>query len=60
MLISSSTPTAVNVLLLSMEFENHPDFAARSVLYSTLLSPITVTLVVFLAQSGLIPQLAMS
>jgi len=59
LLIGSSTPTAVNVLLLSMEFDNHPEFAARAVLYSTLLSPVTLTLTIFLAQGGLLSQLAL-
>lgn len=59
LLISTSTPTAVNCMLLCMEFDNHPDYAARVVLYSTLLSPITVTLVVFLAQSNLLPGFRM-
>jgi len=54
LLISSASPTAVNCMLLCLEFDNHPDFAARAVLYSTLLAPVTVTLVVFLAQSGLL------
>jgi malate permease and related proteins len=54
MLISTSTPTAVNAMLLCMEFDNHPNYVARCVFYSTLLSPVTVTLVVFLAQSGLV------
>lgn len=53
-LLSTATPTAVNCLLLCVEFDNHPDFVARSVFYSTVLSPVTVTLVVLLAQSGLI------
>lgn len=53
--ISAATPTAVNCLLLCIEFDNHPDLAARIVLYTTLLSPITVTLVIFLARSGWIP-----
>jgi predicted permease len=55
LLIASSTPTAVNCMLLCLEFDNHPDYAARAVFYSTLLSPVTVTLVIFLAQSGLLP-----
>jgi hypothetical protein len=55
LLISSASPTAINCMLLCMEFDNHPDFAARAVLYSTLLSPITVTLVVFFAQSHVLP-----
>ena len=55
LLISSSTPTAVNAMLLCLEFDNHPAYAARAVFYSTLLSPITVTLVIFLSTSGLLP-----
>ncbi len=60
LLISTTTPTAVNAMLLSMEFDNHPDFLARSVFYSTLISPLTVTAVVFIAQSGLLGPLRMS
>ncbi len=52
LLISTAMPTAVNCLLLCMEFDNHPAFVARSVFYSTLLSPITVTLTILLAHSG--------
>ncbi|MCK4276745.1 MAG: AEC family transporter, partial [Phycisphaerae bacterium] len=52
MLVASCTPTSVNSMLLCLEFDNHPDYAARAVFYSTLFSPITVTLVIFLAQSG--------
>ena len=55
LLISSASPTAINCMLLCLEFDNHPDFAAKAVLYSTLLSPITVTLVVFFAQSHILP-----
>ena len=55
LLISSATPTAVNCMLLCLEFENHPDFAARAVFYSTLLSPITVTLTILLAQGKFLP-----
>ena len=55
LLISTSTPTAVNCMLLCLEFDNHPDYAAKAVFYSTLLSPLTVTLVIFLAQSGMLP-----
>ena len=58
LLISTTSPTAVNCMLLCMEFDCHPDYAARAVFYSTLLSPITVTLVIFLARSGLMPQVA--
>jgi malate permease and related proteins len=57
-LISMTTPTAVNAMLLCLEFDNHPDFAARAVFYATLLSPLTVTLFVFLAQSDWLPGFA--
>jgi predicted permease len=53
--ISTATPTAVNTMLLCAEFDNHPTFVAKSVFYSMLLSPITVTLVIFCARSGSIP-----
>ncbi|HET6427380.1 MAG TPA: AEC family transporter [Phycisphaerae bacterium] len=59
LLISTSMPTAVNCMLLCLEFDNHPDYAARAVFYSTLLSPITVTLTIFLAQSNLLPGFGM-
>lgn len=52
LLISTAMPTSVNCLLLCIQFENHPDFVARSVFYSTLLSPFTATLTILLAQSG--------
>jgi hypothetical protein len=55
MLISTTSPTAVNCMLLAMEFDNHPDYAARAVFYSTLLSPITVTLVIWAAQGNVLP-----
>ena len=58
LLISCATPTAVNAMLLCMEFDAHPNFIARSIFYSTLLSPITVTLTIFLAQSGLLERLS--
>ena len=54
LLISTSSPTAVNCMLLCLEFDNHPDYAAKAVFYSTLLSPITVTGVIYLAQSGVL------
>ena len=55
LLIASSAPTAVNCMLLCLEFDNNPDYAATAVFYSSLLSPITGTLVIFLARGGLLP-----
>lgn len=59
LLISAATPTAVNCMLLCLEFENNPDFAARAVFYSTLLSPVTLTLTIFFAQGNLLPGFAL-
>ena len=59
LLVSTATPTAVNAALLCLQFGNHPDYLARTVFHSTLLSAVTVTLVVFLAQGGFLNQLAM-
>jgi malate permease and related proteins len=50
LLISTTTPTSVNSLLMCLQFGNHPDFIARSVFYSTLISPITVAVVVLLVR----------
>ncbi len=60
LLIGTATPTAVNCMLLCLEFDNHPDYAARAVFHSTLLSPLTVTLVVFLAQGNFLPGFAIT
>jgi predicted permease len=49
LLISTSFPTAVNSALLALEFDNEPEFAAAAVFYSTLLSGITVSIVIFVA-----------
>jgi predicted permease len=57
LLISTTTPTAVNALLLSVEFRSNPDYTARAVFYSTLLSPITVTLGILLAQGDFLQRL---
>jgi hypothetical protein len=57
LLLSTATPTAVNCALLCLEFDNHPDYAANAVFFSTLLSPLTVTLVIFLARGGLLAAL---
>jgi hypothetical protein len=43
-------PTAVNVALTSMEFDNNPEFASQAVLTSTVFSAVTLTIVIILAQ----------
>lgn len=47
-IISSAAPTAVNSVLLAIQYDSEPDFASQAVFLSTLISPITVSFVVFL------------
>ncbi len=51
LMMSSSVPTALNTALIAMERDNYPDFAAQTVLYATLLSPLSLTCVVFLSRT---------
>jgi predicted permease len=48
-LIASSTPTAINTALLSIETKGDSDFAMQTVTIATLLSAVTMTTVVYLA-----------
>ena len=48
-LISASTPTAVNTAFLSVECGGDSDFAVQTVTVATLLSAVTMTTVVYLA-----------
>lgn len=48
--IASSYPTSRNSALFALEYNNHPEYAAQSVLLSTLLSSITVTIAVYLSK----------
>jgi predicted permease len=48
--VSTSFPTAVNSALLAMEYDNEPDFAASVVFYSTLISSVTVSVVIYLVK----------
>jgi len=57
LIVSASVPTAVNVMLLCLEFDNNPDYAARAVFYSTMLSPVTVTLTIFIAKGNFLAHL---
>ncbi len=59
LLIGSAVPSSVNSALLCLQFNNHPNYVAKTVFYSTLLSALTVTVVIFLAQGGFLRQLAM-
>lgn len=50
LMMSSAVPTALNTALIAVERDNQPQFASQTVLYSTLLSPITLTFVVYLSR----------
>jgi len=50
LLISSSVPTAVNTSLIAVEFHNEPDFASQVVFTTTLLSALTMSVVIYIAQ----------
>ena len=48
--IASAMPTSLNSAVIAQEYKSHPDFAAQIVLFSTIFSSITVTLVIYFAQ----------
>lgn len=50
LLIGSAMPTSVNSAVIAQEYDNHPALAAQIVLFSTLISAITVSLVIYLAR----------
>ncbi len=50
MLISCSVPTAVNTVLVAVECDNHPGFAAQEVMVSTIYSSVTLSLAIYLAR----------
>lgn len=49
-LIASAAPTAINTIVLSIEYKNEPDFCSQAVFTSTLLSAVTVSATIYLAQ----------
>lgn len=48
--IASAMPSSVNSAIIAQEYENEPEFAAQTVLVTTLLSVVTVTLVIYLSK----------
>jgi len=50
LLVSTSVPTAVNTVLLAIELDNEPEYAASAVFLSTLLSALSVSVVIYLAR----------
>src|SRR5690625_2154489 len=50
LLIGSAMPTSVNSAVIAQEYDNEPELAAQIVLFSTLLSAITVSAFIYLAR----------
>jgi len=50
LVIAAAAPAAVNTVLVGLEFENEPDFAASMVFYSTVFSAVTVAMTIFLVR----------
>lgn len=50
LVIASAGPSAVNTVLISLEFKNEPDFAASAVFLSTMLSGVTVAVTILLVR----------
>lgn len=50
LLIGSAMPTSVNSAVIAQEYDNHPTLAAQIVLFSTIISAVTVSLVIYLAR----------
>lgn len=48
--IGSAMPTSVNSAVIAQEYDNHPELAAQIVLFSTAMSAITVSIVIFLSR----------
>lgn len=47
--IAAAAPTAVNVILLAIQYDSEPEFCSQTVFLTTIISAITVSLTVFLA-----------
>lgn len=47
--ISTAMPTAVNSSIIAQEYNNEPQYAAQTVVMSTLVSSLTVTIIIYLA-----------
>ncbi len=53
LVLSSAFPTAVNTVVLAIEFKGDHHFASQTVLFSTLISSITVTIIIGLVMNFL-------
>lgn len=50
LIVSTSYPTAINTVLIAMEFDSEEEFAANAVFLSTICSVITVAVVIYAAR----------
>jgi predicted permease len=50
MVICAAAPSAVNTVLLAIEYKSDPEFASQTVFLSTLLSALTMPVVIALVQ----------
>jgi predicted permease len=48
-IICAAAPTAVNTVILAIEYDNEPDFSSQAVFSSTVISAVTVSVVIYLA-----------
>jgi len=48
LLVSTSMPSALGTALIAIELNNEPQFASQAVLFSTLISSITVSFIIYL------------
>lgn len=53
LVIASAAPSAVNTMIISIEYDNEPTFSSQVVFSSTVLSALTVSVVIFLAKTFL-------
>jgi predicted permease len=53
LVVSTAMPTAVNTVLLAVEMKNEPEFASQAVMFSTLVSLVTVPAVI--VATGFLP-----
>lgn len=51
LVIGSSVPVAVNSAILAIEYKNEPELAARAVFWSTLVCGVTLSVVIYLANT---------
>lgn len=54
MLINTAGPASLSIMLLCLQFDNFPEMQSRVVLWSTLLAPFSVTVVIYLVNAGIV------